>query len=302
MSMLVLRLKNIDTSNNVDWVYTNWEISTAKNFDRSKLVFSSYEDRINRASIFVEMTLNPGTRYYARAQVVTNKGAHKWTNLDVWTHKAFDDVENQSDLPSRVNSPDITTDSDPRDHVATGFYIIPKEFAAIGDATHVATSYWIETLSGKVIWKSLNDEIFKSKILVDNVILDMNTVYRIKAVFHASSGDSSQIATKTIYVGSKSSDANIIRVSKAISHADFISVAVNTTLNTYKNAKSVRFKLIGFNNGKGDTAFDTTVNYDTAPYTFSMPMEKIKRNTIYLLMLKYDIEGNWKSIVFNTFR
>ena len=55
MSMLVLRLKNIDTSNNVDWVYTNWEISTAKNFDRSKLVFSSYEDRINRASIFVEI-------------------------------------------------------------------------------------------------------------------------------------------------------------------------------------------------------------------------------------------------------
>lgn len=302
MSMLVLRLKNIDQTRNVDWIYTNWEISTAKNFERSKIIFSSYEDRVNKSSIFVEMTLNPGTKYYARAQVFTNKGAHKWTNLDVWTHKAFDDLENQSDLPSRVNSPDITTDSIVNDHIPTGFYIICKEFAAIGDATHAATSYWIETLDGKVIWKNLLNEISKDKILVNDIILDNSKVYRIKAVFHASSGDTSQIATKTIFVNAKSSDANVIRVSKAILNADFVSPSIECNISPYKNATKVTIRLQAFSNGRGNTAFEKDVSLTTTPYTFSMPMDKVKRNTIYLVMLKYDIENNWKHIIFNTFR
>ena len=302
MSMLVLRLRNIDTTNNTDWIYTNWEIATAKNFERSKIIFSEYEDRVNKSSKFVEMTLNPGTKYYARAQVVTNKGAHKWTNLDVWTHKAFDDVENQSDLPSRVNSPDITTDSIVNDHVPTGFYIICKEFAAIGDATHAATSYWIETLDGKVVWKNLLNEISKSKILVNDIILDNNKVYRIKAVFHASSGDSSQIATNTIYVNGKSTDANVIRLGKSIVNADFVSLSIDTTLNPYKNAKEVAIKIMAFNNGRGVTAYETVTKFDTPPYAVSIPMEKVKRNTIYLVMIKYDIENNWKHMVINTFK
>ena len=302
MSMLVLRLRNIDTTNNTDWIYTNWEIATAKNFERSKIIFSAYEDRVNKSSKFVEMTLHPGTKYYARAQVVTNKGAHKWTNLDVWTHKAFDDVENQSDLPSRVNSPDITTDSIVNDHVPTGFYIICKEFAAIGDATHAATSYWIETLDGKVVWKNLLNEISKSKILVNDIILDNNKVYRIKAVFHASSGDSSQIATKTIYINGKSSDANVIRISKAVVNADFVSISIDTTLSPYKNAKEAAIKIMAFNNGRGVTAYETVTKFDTPPYAVSIPMEKIKRNTIYLVMVKYDIENSWKHMVINTFK
>ncbi len=79
-------------------------------------------------------------------------------------------------------------------------------------------------------------------------------------------------------------------------------LSIDTTLNPYKNAKEVAIKIMAFNNGRGVTAFDTVTKFDTPPYAVSIPMEKVKRNTIYLVMIKYDIENNWKHMVINTFK
>lgn len=302
MGMITLRLKNINKGKNVDWIYTNWEVGTSKNFDESKLIFTSYEDRDNKASILTELTLLPGTKYYARAQVVTNKGAHKWTNLDTWIHKAYDEVENQSDLPSKINSPHLYTDSDKSNHIPTGFYILTHDFGSTADSVHTATSYWIETLDGHVVWKNLYNEVERYKILVDDVILHTDRIYRIKAVFHSSSNDISQVSTKTVYIRGTTQDVNAIRISKSIKKNNFdTSQDINTLLYVPKGSKSCVVRILAYMHAGSNIAYEGTVDLTKPKPHFSIPSSKLKDNTIYLLLIHYDNNLSWSHIVFNTF-
>lgn len=51
MSIATLKLNNIDRASNLDWIYTNWELGTARNYEPSSLVATSYRDAINKHSI-----------------------------------------------------------------------------------------------------------------------------------------------------------------------------------------------------------------------------------------------------------
>lgn len=302
MSIATLKLNNIDRASNLDWIYTNWELGTARNYEPSSLVATSYRDAINKHSIAFHVDLIPGKRYYARAQVVTNKGAHEWSNLKSWIHKAHEDVEVLTDLPSRISSPHITTDSNFKDHLPTGFYILCKDFGSLGEAVHVATSYWIETLKGKVVWKRLRDEINKNKILVDNVILKHNTVYRIKAVFHSSSNNDSQVSTKTIYVSGKSTDANLIRIRAAIMDYDFDSGAdLNVKLGKNGSSTSITVRLLAFDNGTSSLAFEKTVELTGTDNRLIVPRTRLEPRSIYLLLITYNNTPSWKHTILNTF-
>lgn len=302
MSIITLKLNNIDRASNLDWLYTNWEVTTSKNFDPRTIVVKSYEDRVNKHAIYFEAKLVPGKRYYARAQVVTNKGAHEWSNLKTWVHKAYEDVEVLTDLPSRISSPDVTTDSNFKDHVPTGFHILCKEFGALGEAVHVATSYWIETLSGKVVWKRLRDEISKNKVLVDNIVLRHNTAYRVKAVFHSSSNNDSQVSTKTIFVNARSNDTNMIKIRTAIMDYDFNSGAnLSIKLNKHGDSKSLTMRLLAFNNGTSALAYEKTVKYEGSEYVLVIPRDRIATKCIYVLLVSYDNESDWKHTILNTF-
>ncbi len=316
MSIITLRLRNINKARNVDHIYTNWEISTAKNFDRSRLVYANYEDRWNKASLLIDsqnpgvdhegkerekFELTPGTRYYARAQIVTNKGAHEWSNLQTWIHKPFDDVDGQSDLPTRISSPDVYTDSDVMSHLPTGFTIYTRDFSCIGEATHIATSYWIETLDGKIIWKNLYNTISLHKILVKDVMLRSNTVYRVKAVFHASSNDTSQVSTKAIFVTPSVNDTNTLRITKILSKFDTTQGDIVIPLYKVPKCKSVEIRIFGYIDGNSELAFETTVDLTKTPAELRLSPDLIKRNNVYLLLIKYDINKVWNHITFNTF-
>lgn len=302
MSLITLKLKNINRVDPLDWIYSNWEVATSKNFDPSTIVASSYQDRDHKQAIFLEATLIPGKRYYGRVQVVTNKGAHEWSNLDSWIHKAFENADTLTDLPSRISSPDVTTDSPAKEHLPTGFHILCKEFGALGEAVHVATSYWIEDLKGKVIWKRLRDEIQKNRVLVDNVILKSGAVYRVKAVFHSSSGNDSQISTKTIFVDGRSSDTNMLKIRAAIMDYDFNSGAnLVIPLSKVKDKDSITVRLLSFDNGTSTLAFEKEVKIGTGNLKLSIPNNKIQSRAIYLLLVKYNNDESWKHTILNTF-
>lgn len=302
MSLITLKIKNINRVDPLDWIYSNWEVATAKNFDPATIVASSYEDRDNKHSIFLEATLTPGKRYYGRVQVVTNKGAHEWSNLRSWVHKAYENADTLTDLPSRISSPDVTTDSNAKEHLPTGFHILCKEFGALGEAVHVATSYWIETLKGKVIWKRLRDEIQKNRVLVDNVILKSDTVYRVKAVFHSSSGNDSQVSTKTIYVDGKSSDHNMLKIRTAIMDYDFTTGAnLNVQLTKVKDKDTLTVRLMAFDNGTSTLAFEKDVKLTPGNLRLIIPNEKLQQKAIYLLLVKYNGDDSWKHTILNTF-
>lgn len=302
MAMVTLRLNNFEPSYSLDWVYTNWEVSTAKNFDRSTLVASSYEDRNNKHSIFFDIPLEPGKKYYARAQIVSSKGAHKWTNLHTWTHKGYDDIDNIRDMPSAIASPDHVTDSNPQLHIPTGFTIKGKDFACVGDAVHTSTSYWIEDLDGKVVWKNLNNEIMLNNILVDDIILNDGNVYRIKMCYHSSSDDISPISTFTIFVGGTSTDVNLLKVKGSITKKN-IALGSNIPVLLYKKEKAKTFslKVLGYKDKSSYIVVDVSTDLTTTEPKLIIPVGSLRDNEVYVLLGKYDNEDYWRHIITNTY-
>ncbi|MCI4435216.1 MAG: hypothetical protein JHC33_00170, partial [Ignisphaera sp.] len=196
--MVVLRIAEIALDDSVNHLATDWEVSTTQSFNN--VILSSIEDHDNITSISFDQVLDPNIKYYARARALLSTGYTIWSNLDVFTPNNIYDLDKNNDLPSRISIPLITTNSDTLNHDATMFTISVTGFSVIGNSTHTATSYYIETLSGDVVWSRLNEHLNKDSILVDDIMLTNNEVYRIKAIFHSSSNDSSQIGTKTIYV------------------------------------------------------------------------------------------------------
>lgn len=302
MSMVTLRLNNIDPSYNLDWIYTNWEVSTAKNFDRSQIVVSSYEDRVNKQAIFFEVELNPGRKYYARAQIVTNKGAHKWTNLNVWTHKGYSDIDNTRDMPSVISSPHPYTDSNPNNHVPTGFTIKCRDFGCIGDAVHTATSYWIEDIEGNVVWKNLRNTVFLNSILVDDVILDDGKIYRAKAMFHSSSDDTSPIATYTFSVGGVTKDGNISKISAVVSKKTAMS---NTDAVVHlfpkEGALKIHVRITGYRDQSAFIAMDKEADLTVGDPIITIPRGTVREKEVYIVLCKYDNEDKWCHVIANTY-
>lgn len=302
MGTVKLIFRNIDQAKDLDWIYTNWEISTARNFDRNKLVFAEYEDHVNKVMKRVIIDLIPGQKYYGRAQVVTNKGAHEWVNLDVFTYVANDTTDTETDLPSRISSPDVYTTSDVNHHVPIGFSIKCRDFDCIGDGVHIATSYWIETLDHKVVWSSLRNEIFLNEIFVDDTILNYGNIYRVKAMFHSSSNDVSQVSTRTIYVQDKSNDANALRISEAIKRKNFNNhddIVLN--LSKVIGAETVTIRLQSYVNKSLELVNEQTVDLTQTPAVYRLPAAGLSAKKVYSLLIKYSNSDIWVSKIFNTY-
>lgn len=302
MAMVTLRLNNVIPSYRLDWIYTNWEVGTKKNFERSSLVASSYEDRNNRQSIFFDIPLEPGKKYYARAQIVSSKGAHKWTNLHVFTHKGYDDIEDLKDMPSMIASPDLTTDSNPKVHIPTGFTIKGKDFSCRGDAVHTSTSYWIEDLDGNVVWKNLKNETILNNILVDDIILNDGNIYRIKMCYHSSSDDTSPIATRTVLIGGSSTDINLLKVKGCITKRNITAGSdIPVILYRRNNANSFSLKVLAYRNQTSYIAVDKSIDLTVREPKITIPVSSLREKEVYVLLGKYDNEDYWRHILCNTY-
>lgn len=212
------RLTNLQIENKDDHLATTWVLARDVSF--KDIVFISEDDTKNRETITMDIPLEKGVKYYGRARPRTRQGGWgDWRNVDIFTPRTFDNASDANKIPSRIGAPRIASVRDNRlcdrsEHPITNFTLKADGYAVIGNNKHKSTSWYIEDLDRNVIWKRENipylvcskpECIVNNKhvndghacILVDDIVLEMNKVYRARCVFHNETNDSSDISSYT---------------------------------------------------------------------------------------------------------
>lgn len=284
-----LTIKELALDDQVNHLATDWEVSTTLSFNN--VVLRSLADYTNKLSIMFDEVLNPNIKYYARARALLSTGYTTWGNLDVFTPTSINDLSEIGDIPTRISAPVITTDSNVHGHSNTMFNINVSGFSVIGGADHSATSYFIEDLYGEVIWRRLDEEIYKESVPVNDIILESNKIYRIKALFHSTTNDISQISTLTIHV---TGDDEI----ELVSFLDNVDVTVNNVLYIapIEDAATISWEILYYNNGLTESVWST----DTPTVEVTLPADTLTFGNVYLLRIKSDVKNIWKYYIFTT--
>lgn len=293
--MVILRIKQLDLDNDVDHLATDWEVSDTLNF--SNIVCKSHEDYQHLRGIIFNVTLDPNKKYYARARALTTNGYTIWGNLDVFTVDNTVELDKNEDLPSNVSIPIIRTKNtdgylDPNSHDTTLFKIEVSGFSVVGNAKLDSTSYWIEDIYGNVMWSSAYNTIFKDEISVQDVILKANSVYRVKAMFHGTNNNSSQISTITI----RTNGGSGIEVATFLDHLDS-SQPQEIEISTPVQPSKAKWELISYMSDYSQVIWNKEeVNSNKV----LIPANTMLPNTNYLLKVGIEEIPGYKFVPFKT--
>ena len=165
--MVFLSIDTLELTEQVEHLATDWEISDTQDF--AKIYVSSIQDEVNKNSIIFTDTLDPNTKWYARARALLTTGYTELSNIHIFIPKTDAGAVGGEDYPSRISVPLITTSSSQNDHDLTLFKITAKGFSVLGNSQHVATSWWVEDINGDVIWCKLLDGIYKEEIFLSKI-------------------------------------------------------------------------------------------------------------------------------------
>ncbi len=306
---VMLVIKELELDNNVNHVATDWEVSDTISFINKVLV--SKEDRDNLTSITFPDVLDPSKDWYARARPLLTTGYKAWGNVDVFRPVNVDNIKDYKDLPSRVGTPHLTTDGIREDHDKTLFNLIATGYDVVGNSIHESTSWYIEDTNGDVIWSRIKDIFNKNKILVNEVILKSNQVYRVKCMFHTSTNDVSDITTYIIKTSGKSdifvtSYLDGLDITKpielVINNIEGTSLVTWEILSVTKDVSESIWKAktkypividadntgIDFNNPGETEAFDPLVQLKDEINKVLVPSDTLKEDSTYLLKVFSD--------------
>lgn len=284
-------------NNNVRIQAMDWQVAEDETF--RNIVLRSENDTRNLSSIVFTDILDPNTKWHARARaLIKDSGWTVWGNLDVLNYQQSEEVINSETIPSRISAPVITTSSNPDNHEATLFSIFANGFDVVGNSVHESTSWFIEDINGRLIWSDVKDTINKKKVDFKNMVLRNNTIYRIRAMFHSSSGDSSTISCYTVRVGSNNALELVTYLDNVDYRKDFEVVAVATDMD--QPVDSITWQIISMANTNAEIIFNKTTT--GAEYgKMTIPANLLKDDTVYVLKLKPNVEnGAWKYIQFKT--
>lgn len=287
--MVVLRIKDLNLEEGREHLATDWEVS--RTLDFSNIILRSREDRINLKSIVFNEVLDPNFRYYARAAVLLNTGYSAYGNIDVFIPDHINDLNTIQDLPSKVTNPILSSSSSRSKHDSTLFHIYVTGFSSVGNSTHESTSWYIEDIFGKAVWSKLNDKLNKTSVFVDEVILKDSYVYRVRAVFHSSSNDSSQVATMTISVGG----GDEVNLFEFIDHPE-TEYPIPLTISNVPGLTKVTWEVVSMVLDVGQIIWQE----ETTGNTVIIPGNVLRSASSYILRIKTNITDSWKYIPFNT--
>lgn len=311
MSVMLI-IRELELDDNVNHVATDWEVSDTISFINKVLV--SKEDRINLTSITFPDVLDPSKDWYARARPLLTTGYKAWGNVDVFRPVNVDNIKDYKDLPSRVGTPQLTSDSIQEDHAKTLFNLIATGYDVIGNSIHESTSWYIEDTNGVVIWSRIKDIFNKNTILVNEVILKSNQVYRVKCMFHTSTNDVSDITTYTIKTSGKS-DIFVI------SYLDGLDVTKNIELdiNNIEGTSLVTWEILSVTKDVSESVwkaktkypivisdpdniepYDPSVTYVNEINKVTVPADTLKEDSNYLLKVFSDKSNGITIIPFFT--
>lgn len=293
--MVYIKVIDFDLEDGIDIISTTYEVSTHKLFLPDAIVCSSKDDKVNKTNIIFNDVLDPTIKYYARAKMKLSTGMTIWGNITIFIAKDINEVALDVDLPSRVSIPIITSSGTPDDHPVSLFKIFATGYSVIGDASHDRTSWIIEDSYGKVVWTSLDDKINKVSIEVNDILLEGNKTYRIRALFISTSNDVSQVATKTFVTNNN----------------DYVTLL--TSLSDYSIDKDKRL-VIAYDAGLVESDWELYVIKDTFskkiwskynnndnPTNVVVPKHTLQDKLKYVLKIKTNLHDEWKHIPFTTY-
>lgn len=198
-----------------------------------------------------------------------------------------DDQEFNDDYDINV----LLHEINPEEHDLTLFEIWARGFQVIGNAKHIATSWWIENSEGDIVWSSLVNKMSLTKIAVKDIILKSEEVYRIRAVFHTNSNDVSQIGTYSIVTGG-ADDINLVTYLDQVpfNRDLFLQLEWRDGMN------SITWELLSLDLGIVTSIWKTT----TTIITTTIPAGKLQQNKNYILRIKTNLSDGYKYYPFIT--
>ena len=288
--MVILRIRQLDLDQQVDHVATDWQVSDTMNF--SNILCESIQNVKNKRSMIFNKELDPNVRYYARARALLTTGYTEWGNLDIFTVDNTVSLNGNEDMPSQIAIPIIRTKNEvgyieAGAHDTTLFDIEVMGYSVVGNATLDSTSYWIEDIYGTVIWSSIYNTVNKNRITVQDVILKANSVYVIKAVFHSTSNDASQIASYTIQTNGGSGV-------EVLTYLDNVNPAVDNEIEVspLDDVKKIKYEILSFGYNYAQSVWYTTKTVDK--FKAVIPRDTLEYSTNYIL--KVTVEFNDENI------
>lgn len=239
--MVTMRINNLHLDSGVKHIATDWEVCDTIDFKNP--ILSSKMDKVNKDSIVFTELLDPNIKWYGRARALLSTGYTVWGNVDSFVTTIEDTLNVMNEFPSSIATPIVTTSSNKNYHDQTLFTIYAKGFEVIGNSTHTETSWIIDDIEGNTIWYDLNNQLYKEKIEVSSVILEPSSVYRVMAIFHSSTGDTSSTGITTILT-LNSSEINLL------SYLDDVDASkeLNLEINKIERVDTVKWEFYSFNN------------------------------------------------------
>lgn len=292
--MVVGKIVDIELDQSVIHKATDWEISTDSLFKPSATVCSSLGDSNNLTDIVFNEILDPTIKYYGRARLLLSTGYTIWGNIHVFVPQAIEELNLDISIPSNISIPRITL-SDPADYMPViGFTLYASDFSVNGDAVHKSTTWLLENSDGIIIWKSIMDNINKEKIHVYDRLLDSNKLYRVRVIFHSSSNDVSQVATKT-FVTCSNKAVNILTKLYEVDYTSDLNINILNKI----GANSLKAELYHIGSNEYNKVWETTNTVDI--FNLTIPSTVLKDSTLYILKVKTDIDKDFTTELFTTY-
>lgn len=281
--MVILRILDLPLEDGVTHEATDWQVSDQPSFATKTL--ESLGDTRNINTIIFNEVLDPNIKWCARARARLSTGYTIWGNLDIFLPENDNVIDASEDLPSRVSIPQISTNSDPKDHDVSMFTISANGFETLGNGTLSATTWIIEDINGKVVWSSVYNTTDKTTIDITNLILKSNMVYRIKVMFHSTSQDASPFGCLII----KTADNDEINLN---TYLDWVDIGDPITLvsNKIEGVTSTTWSIIFVNQNYSEVLWTTTTRTPNE-HTVDMPTSILTDDKLYILKIDPDKEG-----------
>lgn len=312
--MILGKLLNLAIPQGDEHLATTWEIAT--DFGFKNILVKSEDDTVNKTSIvFKSVVPVDGRPYYGRARIRTKKeGWSVWHNLDITVSEKLDSIDNINTLPSVISIPRIITKADNvkcdvNNHPVVNFSIELDGYATINNTKHISTSWYVETLEGNVIWKSVNNSINKLSIVVNDILLEYNKPYKIRACFHSETKDVSDLSSLTICTHQEQLIA--LRTFLSNKLVDVPNLDLTTTINldvpfifignqNQQNQSTLYFNIIEFSDIGNRVILSQEVTNTNR--VIQIPANTFNYNRNYMLQYRVDTNTPWEVLLLTYWR
>lgn len=309
--MIVGRLIQLELEDPADHLATTWQISDDSSFQT--VLAESVDDTVNLDKIvFTNIFPEYGKKYYGRARVRTRLGGWSvWNNLDVFTSENYDAIDNVYTLPSRISSPRMSscyskksatsTTPDLNQHPVVDFSIEATGYSVVTNSKHIATSWYIETMSGDVIWKSEYSLDDLESVYVPNILLEHGAIYRFRACFHNETGDTSDISSYTVYTTPIKNIAlraflefNLIQTRQVLSEDIDLNLPFDSGIQT------IDIEILRYNSFGCTKIFEDSVSEQSK--LLHIPANTLSVNSNYVVKYRTSQTDEWEALYFPTYR